>query len=1720
MRVAPATVESGDCHTCSLVVRAVLRAAFDTDLADVIKRHGIVRDVGDTRVSEESARNAIASVGLAYHLREIGWIKHQHRESVSRFEAASIPFIGPLDEESARSLARCQELVDSQCLVRPPDLNLPYTPWDTGPSGGLRLKYADPDVRPSEYSPTRTHELEPDKAAVLWQTIVEELAAGWATTARHVQSAGRVFLGPKNRFIFWPKELNRLLARVTVSYGRVVDLLSVLALYGVKLDIKSAYRALRIDPDDVPFHGAIVDAVHVCFERLSFGMGQSPVMFTCALAVTIDAYRDSMPATRAALAQFVDDSGLGGTSIGITIHAAEQLLRALKADGWWLAAAKTYLWPTSTLSYTGFLVDFAARSVCVDPAKAAKVIDLLREIQRPTDAALAADAAAAAAAAAAPGLAPAPLDPHHDVSQHRSQMMTRALQRPGFTTLAIGHPIDSDFGQRHVNARIVRGPMPLAPLDNVSVVGSHEYTCPSALPRAIASASDAAANDQPPSVVIAILPPGRHPEVIRAITADIHPSVPVVACAPDPAATATPTLWCDPSLRLPSHVGHPQRRPLPATSALPTPPTQSGTRLDLTGPEYDALRRAQGYMSWFQVAVPFLGTWRASVGGLLQTGRWNIERAAAFDAIYSVLHVLGNFRFSVDPPARRICVVTDASGVGWGAVVHANGKAVHFAGALPPDVRIGSSTLREATAAVCAIRCALTLGVAFDGVIVRTDSTALEAAGNGRVRSETVARSLWPLAAWAVQGLRVEFEWQSRSHHSHARPDALSAVVGPSPWPLSPEAASRVWDFAGGWDIDAMAYGGHESSMAPAYATPALSDASASTRRSVLAGIRVDSTVGWQGLSADLDVPSGRTAFAYPLWSHLRDLVSWWRSHPCRLVVIAPRVGRKWWAPFIADLDSCTTRSIDLDPASTIPPVPGATRDPEPLAARLLMPSIPGTAPPTPAPIRAAPPPLPDWYVPAAAGSRPAPPRSLPTANADGTGHPLSVSDPTPQPSLSAAAAADRAGSTSGPAPASAWAPPAPQHPVTTATSRVSGWADPCGAGAAASSTWATPTTATPIIAPPPVPPAPVPADPRQYRSAQGTPAQLAWTRSGHCPKDRPWQGLRTLLAGRAPSPDPPVARRSARPTTARAAQSPRERAPSRAPGGGAASTGLRGMLASGALACAPRSSAAAPAGAAATLRPATSRTLTAAPDPNAPPPAVGAFAPAAAPSVRPDRSVATAAGRAAPCALTCGEWLRSILRYHGGRPDTPASAAIAGHEHAVRDAARTTAQAAVQGSSATVSVPQLALAFAEHRRVTGAAWSPQRVEAFVLDFCQTRSGKSSASSPWKATVTVAQAMGEASTLAAASRRAGHAVPAYCGQLVDDWCTAEGGRAKPEHSTAYPLHLAHILAAEPSATTKAHEVWKGLALSSFFCLRTGVAQHLYSHMFVPYDGGWLCVWRFPHKRTARVDSCDPSKMSAIGAISAARHPVLDRILQPFAECKENTRICPTATCATMSKFVRDHLPGAPPSFNMRGYGVRTGADHDATLLKVPSAVVDTLFCWKRSGATARMQHYYSGINIRHMFAFTERRTRINFRHLFAGRFAGTVPDRSFLDWDSPVVAKGPLPDLPSFTIIGRALNAQAPSLTVAKQVRATVRRVRARRAAGESSTDSEASGSVEGTLEAVCCVCAKPLGPSDRASICSRCPLTACHQCADPRVQPYYCPGHARARPKRQRRST
>ena len=284
---------------------------------------------------------------LSHSLKKAGWAPHQHRLSIFRWEPDSSPLPdwspSPADWRRVRQI---QSLVDTHCDRPAPALDLPFYPWPSSPGGATKLDWTS-DERPAEASFTWSTELSEESAADLWRQVVVEVAAGWASTNRAGKSAGRLFLGPKARLIFWPRLVNLHLREVGCSMGRVVDLFTTLAACGVKLDLKSAYRSISLDTDDALYQAAILDGTWIVFDRLSFGMAQSPVIFVTFLALTLRRYRDSMPGTLAtltALAQYMDDSGIGATSPSAALDAVYHLIVALTSDGWWVSAAKTFVY--------------------------------------------------------------------------------------------------------------------------------------------------------------------------------------------------------------------------------------------------------------------------------------------------------------------------------------------------------------------------------------------------------------------------------------------------------------------------------------------------------------------------------------------------------------------------------------------------------------------------------------------------------------------------------------------------------------------------------------------------------------------------------------------------------------------------------------------------------------------------------------------------------------------------------------------------------------------------------------------------------------------------------------------------------------------------------------------------------------------------------------------------------------------------------------------------------------------------------------------------------------------------------------------------------------------------------------------------------------------------------------------------------------------------------
>ena len=331
------------------------------------------------------------SLRLARQLHAKGWRLHQHPADVFRCRDESTAVPGVLDDPECKAVAaRIQALVDSGCFNDPPELDLPHNPWPCtdGATNGMKFQFVD-DRRPAEYSPT---DLDNEHTArIIWRTVIAEMATGWATCDQEGLSFGRLFLGPRDRMLFWTKELNKLLLHLRVSYGRVMDLFAIAATCGLNLDLKSAYRGLMLDPLHARYHAGIIDGAVVLFLRASFGCAQSPVAFVTFLDVTLRRYRSEMHETLAALYQFMDDSNLSGTTPLSAMLACEALVKALVRDKWWISSVKTFVLPAAPLYATGIIIHFAdGGSLAIHKEKCEKALALLIEVTRPRDDAIAA----------------------------------------------------------------------------------------------------------------------------------------------------------------------------------------------------------------------------------------------------------------------------------------------------------------------------------------------------------------------------------------------------------------------------------------------------------------------------------------------------------------------------------------------------------------------------------------------------------------------------------------------------------------------------------------------------------------------------------------------------------------------------------------------------------------------------------------------------------------------------------------------------------------------------------------------------------------------------------------------------------------------------------------------------------------------------------------------------------------------------------------------------------------------------------------------------------------------------------------------------------------------------------------------------------------------------------------------------------------------------------
>ena len=414
---------------------------------------------------------------------------------------------------------------------------------------------------------------------------------------------------------------------------------------------------------------------------------------------------------------------------------------------------------------------------------------------------------------------------------------------------------------------------------------------------------------------------------------------------------------------------------------------------------------------------------------------------------------------------------------------------------------------------------------------------------------------------------------------------------------------------------------------------------------------------------------------------------------------------------------------------------------------------------------------------------------------------------------------------------------------------------------------------------------------------------------------------------------------------------------------------------------------------------------------------------------------------------------------------------------------------------------------FISHLGIDGHPFSQPEADACILHFMQSRM-RPTPILGWPRVSQAAHCLSDASRIAAASRAAGYDLPSYAGPRTRAWCEARGAKDRPEHSRAHPLQLRHIIAARPAASSTHYGAWCALFVMSLFCLRTGIVFHIYSDMFIPYDDGFLLVWQHAQKRT-RSDVRDEASFSRIATISAARHPLLASVIR---RGEANRRLFPEVTSASISSFVRERLPEAPPGFDVRTYGARVSADTDATALHLPDDVCCRLFWWKRP--TQLMLSYYSGVNIRAAFVFCELRLTLSYNHVGAGTFDVSAPSSSIIDWRH-VGSDSVLPSPPSFEDLLAAYRCVSLSYMVLRSERARVRAVTARREAGEQSDTP--SGSVVSVLEAPCCLCASFVTSGVRSGACLRCKAVVCLACHPDPDTDFRCRAHRPANKRRRR---
>jgi len=1650
---------------------------------------------------------AEAAVRLSRSLARQGWCIHQHHADINSAEPQSVPIPDALiPPQAADTIRDVQILLDKRAVDVPQQpVLVARTPHVSRDDTGILLPFA-PATQPFEGEHSRTVSPTVDAAVKIWRELIPELATGWTKLPDAPPlSLGRFFLGPLDRLIYWPRLLNRALARIPISYDNITDLVNVLATLGFKVDLKAAFRSLIIADSHARFYGALVDGIYMQCHRAPFGSGVSPAHFVLHLRSTLNNVRAATPRTDQVLAAFVDDIGgasgadgptpdhvpprdscevcrqaVGLAAIDLT-ELGRRLTHALIADGWWIATSKFFLRPALRLYYTGAVADFLKGTVNIEPGKAAKLRYLLSQLTLPSDRLL---------ASADSSRTPDPVIP--------PQIRTAcAAERSSMIPIGAIPIVADQWPRLPWRIVLVSSPPSIIPSawSDVPLV----TILPGIPPSAAIQASMPTAGHQSDSLL--------H-DYLLVITASVEEATDLIATDFSQPPTIRVILaypaahdhrhgdarWFDQSFALPPGTA---ARSLPASDEPPPPlPTTFTDRrvgtvdmttvgpprirdhgsLDITDTDFATLRTIAGILSWFGVVVRVIGAWRPSIERVWRDGTWSAPAVDAVRFLWSIAPWLPGWTRDIRARyVQPLVVAVDAARCTWAARLTANGRTVWVAGTLPISAAAASTTAREAWGAASATQAAIRRRWRFDIVLVASDCSALVHRGDrGGVPTVEAGPPMRMLAAVEYQGVPIAWTWRSRYDSDAPLVDAVSSSARTTVWPLRRHIASFVFDglpsgfHVDGPSIEGKAWTGRYYTLGPAEAQRrALFEVAA------LEAARCED--GWLGELTSHVGSSERVLFSHPAWSELAAVATLVEAGTPAVVVAPAEPSGEWWQPHLLRIRAASRQQRPLPLRSTVPPhTPGpydpgySDPGPHPVtgdrdARRLALYVCNITFEPRHNPTRNG---RPSWWTPyqlTADGD--VEPNPGPGGFIAGDDYGELVKDQrcstrNEQTSQSAASRKrQRSASVTvresraiavSEAPLAAWNP---GTNVGIARDTIPGLPPPAKSRAKAAAH--RPTDAT----------LPPPRRDRQQSAASPHGPPMHGTRQGAPPvaRDTPLPAAHapSVIASDEPAPYRPdprmypsisdrVAREAARQPPPAAGVAPEQPVESR------------------------------------TVE--TTSTCAAHPPLTSQPPA-------------PSGSGAT-----------LGDWCRDMLRTAAGlgsaaRPVAPDGVAPA-NAHAYGTATRQAAARANKGSSKPVSLPEQLLAFATMRNVIDHPWGPAAAEGLVLDFSQCRLA---AKPPlgWPAVTKAASVRADASRLAAASRRAGYQVPPMCGKAVDEWTATRGAKIKREHSAAFPVRLNDLLEAEPCARSPRWKVWAALVVTSLFCLRPGIALHLYRSMFVPYDGGFILMWRHTQKRTAAdVDAATADEVSDVNAVTAARHPVLSRILSTAAR---DGRLFPTATADAMNAFVRDTIPDAPPGFDIRAHGLRTGADADADALQVPPDVVRAMFWWKREKSD--MRAYYCAPNIHFMYLFSERRSEVIRNPLASSLTAAAVRREGVTDWRTPVATSLPTP--PSIDDLASAATTVSPSFILSRRLRGSARTERARRALGLGPTQP-ATGSVAPILEGYCSKCFEYIGPKDPAAACECCDELACRSCHPDPEADFRCVAHVEQLPTRQ----